>query len=280
MTNDSRQTGSPVAISFTEYRDGEIADFFANESRTFHPDAGVGPQSEFGRKRVVGRPHFAASGKVDIDFRPSSESRCPRDDTGQGKPEQQAKTAQKKDRTPESKETVSQNGSNGTIPLPLDFLESDHGIVSATLGGESRRKRLQDREPEFGKQARSLGSLLPPSNATEEQKAGRVLLDPLAGRTVRCDAPKKRTHSPDPQPEFPPVVSLAEWPTADEAVETDPRKEIVSLEDSLYQRCREVDEQLGRLVESWTRLPEDIRETIAALIDVAEKDNGHPHPFR
>jgi hypothetical protein len=49
MPNDVEQ---PVAFSFRDYRDEAIADFFANESRSFHPDISCGLSG--GRLRLVG----------------------------------------------------------------------------------------------------------------------------------------------------------------------------------------------------------------------------------
>ncbi len=244
MTHDSLKfgpkSGIPVAISFTEFRDGKIADFFANESRTFRPDTGAGTQGEFGSKRLVGKPHFAtfeatseknirknAAKHSGIDFRPSGKSPC---------------------------------------------AKGDFGIVAATLDESvleknisSQRKRAQ--EPQFGKPTRPLASLLPPSNTVEEKKAGRVLLDPLAGKTTCWEKSSSARQT----------GSLVAVPTAflsvADGVASDSPEKMPSLEESVLQRYKEVDDQLGRLLESWPRLPEDIRETITTLIDVAGKES-------
>jgi hypothetical protein len=52
MSNDVKQ---PVAISFRDYRDEAIADFFANESRSFQSDIPAGLSN--GRLRLVGSSH-------------------------------------------------------------------------------------------------------------------------------------------------------------------------------------------------------------------------------
>ncbi len=54
--NDPSLSTQPVSLSFQEFRDEEIVDFFANDNRTFRPD-NVG--ENFGRSRLVGVPHFS-----------------------------------------------------------------------------------------------------------------------------------------------------------------------------------------------------------------------------
>lgn len=260
MTNDSRKSEAPVAISFLDYRDGEIVDFFANEHRTFRPETGEEAQKGFGHNRVVGRPHFSATekaaGKADVNFRPSSEPSGQKSPKAGSRPPAVAAGILRSDE------------SSGTIPLPAEFLDDNLEVAAATLGGGERRKRRPgNREPSFGKQARSLGSLAGLSNLPEEHKAGRVLIDPLAGKTVRPRMPEKQTEDFAELS----IVALAEVPVREEAAEVALPKETISLEDSLLARCRELDEQLGRLVQNWPRLPEQLRETISALIDVAEK---------
>jgi hypothetical protein len=50
-----KEVKQPVAISFLDYRDGEIVDFFANENRSFQPDIQSG--SSGNRLNLVVSPH-------------------------------------------------------------------------------------------------------------------------------------------------------------------------------------------------------------------------------
>ena len=58
---------APTALSFREFRDEEIADFFANGQRTFRPPTGA--DGGFGRQRIVGSVHHPSERKPTAAFR-------------------------------------------------------------------------------------------------------------------------------------------------------------------------------------------------------------------
>jgi hypothetical protein len=63
MPNDIKQ---PVAISFQDYRDEAIVDFFANESRSFQPDVSSGRLRLVGSSRLEMRPTAAFRASISL----------------------------------------------------------------------------------------------------------------------------------------------------------------------------------------------------------------------
>ncbi len=211
MTSETHKPGTPVAISFTDYRNGEIADFFANENRAFQPDGGrVRVQS--GQDRVVGRPHFNV---------------CP--------------------------------GVSRTVPGQASVIFQPSCDLSRAKTGEKDKQEPKFHAP-FNKQPRALASLLPVVNTEENSRAVSILHpNKLRGHT--------QEHGPSPH-----VIDLKQPATK---LNVTLPKEIVSREsnssqktpeESLLHRVRDMDEKLGRLMEAWPRLPEELRESIASLV--------------
>lgn len=265
MTNDFSPSSRPVSISFQEYRDEEIVDFFANENRTFHPEnAG----SNFGRARLVGAPsdkrrspQQKGTAAFHISF-PGTEGEKNAIDMG----------------TPREETT---------IPLPVELLEAAPDVLAATIHEAPKKKKDFRSEPSLGKSTRPLASILR-SRISVQKQAAAVIDDPLARRDA--ERPKSIPTHNRPiliarlEDAILPMPGLAKRMEAELAAEPekgveDATPEILSPEERILDRLRETDQQLGRLIESWPRLPDRLKETIAALIDVAEKEEEEDPPI-
>lgn len=253
MTNDSSR---PIAISFQEYRDEEIVEFFANENRTFHPEnAGA----NFGRHRLVGAPHFTTKSKstATAAFRGSDQKKSSR---------------KEEDVIPTSPEILA------------EILESAPDVLAATIHEPPKRKKDIRSEPTFNKPTRPLASVLG-GRSEKPRQAASVLNDPLAREEELKKNPLPTHNRPiliaRLQDAILPMPNVSKHPEPPEvqaeteevaAVETDEKPDILSLEERLLARLQETDQQLGRLIESWPRLSDRLKETISALVDVAEND--------
>ena len=138
-------TDTPTAISFREFRDEEIVDFFANGQRTFQsPTALAGG---FGRQRIVGFAHQPSEQKPTAAFRAAHVGKM----RGNDPPVRRESSVLCNFRAP-------------TIPLP-------------TGTGES----APPSHP-FGKQTRSLAAIARGNRKLSPGagRAAKVLFDPLA----------------------------------------------------------------------------------------------------
>ena len=262
MTNDPSLSTQPISISFQEFRNEEIVDFFANENRTFRPD-NVG--ENFGRNRLVGAPHFPARQKETAAFRVSFQ-----------KPEQQEKSTQSE------RKGVLREKQRETVPLPTEFLEADPEILAATINEPPKRKKDITIEPSFSKPTRPLGSIVAGGNRLSNPRgnqAASVIEDPLEKERPEKKKPQKDNR---PKENRPILIKLAmtgpsRLSTAAAIPTSASDASDVSPEEKLLARLRETDQQLGRLIETWPRLSPRLKETITALIEVGEKSpqNGN-----
>ncbi|MDR2756547.1 MAG: hypothetical protein LBC20_12650 [Planctomycetaceae bacterium] len=259
MTSDLSQTARPVAISFKNFRDEEIANFFANENRMFHPET---KQNSFGRSRLVGAPHFPIERKGTAAFRVSFRSnglqqeKCP------------------------SRNGILRADPVGTIPVPPDIFTFVNKINNAqttiapkhSLRNHSptpKRKPVKSIEPLFEKSSRSLISVLLPEQ-TDRKQAVKIGCASLENRTQK-NVPRS-AHSPikeiepikkEPTKEFTPNIEPSETPEFTPEFTTE----------HLFECVRETDVQLDRLIETWPKLSSQLKETITTLLEVSEKDN-------
>lgn len=296
MANDptNRQT---IAISFKEFRDEEIVEFFANENRSFQPGHESG--NSVSRSRIVGSPHFRSDRKPTAAFRSSVRIDEPF----------------VTDRFSEQEESVL---------VRLGDATEEESMIRVGRGVESKNKRKKTIEPAFNKSTKPLGSLaLFGRNASlrKELRAARIVNDPLEEawalkqerkakesnielhpfRPEPVESASQQTVSMEPvqEPEFLDLSDsslLPEEPvdasetTIGETIEysqtDDPRPEILpipeteagSVENSVLETLRHADVHLRQLVESWPKLPSRIRETISALIEISDREESADSP--
>jgi hypothetical protein len=245
MTSDFSQTARPVAISFKDFRDEEIVDFFANESRMFHPET---KPNSLGRSRLVGAPHFPMERKGTAAFRVSF-----RLNKGQQEKE---------------KNKISPHGLRtepiGTIPMNpnIFILANDPEVLTKTAKNRleenhskspnknPKRKKIKTVEPSFRKPSSPQASVLMTEQVNKNQ-AVKLVYNPLENET------KKNT--------FCPFNTFA--PETEKSAENSD-----DTEKPLFERIRETDEQLDRLIETWPRLSLQLKETITTLLEVSEND--------
>jgi hypothetical protein len=241
MTSDLFQTARPVAISFKDFRDEEIVDFFANESRMFHPET---KPNGLGRSRLVGAPHFPMERKGTAAFRISF----------------RLNSVQQEKEKNASRNHRSQTEPIGTIPITPDIfiLTNDPEVLTKTAKNRlaenhsknpnknPKRKKNKTVEPSFRKPSSPQASVLMTEQANKNQ-AVKTVYNPLENET------KKNVFSPINTPVF-------------ETAKTE------DTEKQLFERIRETDEQLDRLIETWPRLSSQLKETITTLLEVSEKD--------
>ncbi|MDR1963242.1 MAG: hypothetical protein LBQ50_05645 [Planctomycetaceae bacterium] len=242
MTSDLSQTTQSVAISFKDFRDEEIVDFFANESRKFRPETAP---NGFGRSRLVGAPHFPMERKRTAAFRVSFRSN----------------NLQQKNCPP----SVLRTESVGTIPIPPDIFTfaANQDIQTATIKNRSadrhsknpKRKQIKTIEPSFGKSTRSLASVLMAERPTQKQTT-RTVSNPLENGTKKSGLPSINI----------PINIPINLPI------NTPVRETEKTEKQLFECLRETDEQLDRLIETWPRLSSQLKETITTLLEISEKD--------
>lgn len=249
MMSDRSPIARPVAISFKDFRDEEIVDFFANESRTFHPETKL---NGMGRSRLVGAPHFPMERKGTAAFRASFRLN---------------RVQQEKEKN-SSRHYESHTESIGTIPITPDIfiLANDPEILTKTaknrldenhsknpnknlnknLNKNPKRKKFKTVEPSFRKSSNPQASVLITEQASKNQ-AVKIVYNPLENET------KKNVFRPINSPVS--EIENAENP-----------------EKRLFERIRATDEQLDRLIETWPRLSSQLKETITTLLEVSEKD--------
>ena len=240
MTNDS--SSPPIAISFQEFRDGEIVDFFANESRTFRPD-NVG--NNFGRSRLVGAPHLPGKQNGTAAFRASFQ-----------------RNEESEKSNIDHRTTILREETVATIPLPTEILDAPSDVLAATIHEPPKKKKDIRSEPSFAKPSRPLGSVMN-GGALKPKQAAAVIDDPLKKLGETVTKKKTPTHS---RPILVVRREPVETPSQPVSIEAVPPPE-----ETLPARLRETDEKLGRLIETWPRLSDRLKETIAALIEVGEK---------
>ncbi|MDR2705365.1 MAG: hypothetical protein LBC02_06275 [Planctomycetaceae bacterium] len=242
MTSDLSQTTRPVAISFKDFRDEEIVDFFANESRMFHPET---KSNGLGRSRLVGAPHFPMERKGTAAFRVSFRLN---------------RVQQEKEKNA-SRCHGSRTESIGTIPMTPDIfiLTNDPEVLTKTTKNRlaenpsknpnknPKRKKLKTIEPSFPKPSSPQASVLMTEQAGKNQ-AVKIVYNPLENET------KKSIFSP---------INASVTGT----------EKTGDTEKQLFERIRETDEQLDRLIETWPRLSSQLKETITTLLEVSEKDS-------
>ncbi|MDR0335642.1 MAG: hypothetical protein LBI18_00975 [Planctomycetaceae bacterium] len=238
MTSDLSQTARPVAISFKDFRDEEIVDFFANENRMFHPET---KPNCFGRSRLVGAPHFPMERKGTAAFCVSFHN----------------------NRLPQEKYS-SHNGilladSIGTIPVPPDIFaftnKNNTNTVTASKRSfgkhsqNSKRKQTKNIELSFVKSSRLSASALVTA-PTDRKRAINLVADPLENETKNFPLSSNKT----------PVN------------ETESSEKTESIPQYSFEPVRETDAQLDRLIETWPRLSSQIKETITTLLEVSESE--------
>lgn len=249
MSNDSSSNIPPIAFSFKEFRDEEIVEFFANENRSFHPEIHSGGGS---RSRVVGAPHFAKARKATAAFQSSL-------------PFQECDAKAEERQTYPGRET----------PASADRYENNPPVIRVSQFQDPlKKKRKKSIEPSFGKPTRPLGTLVMMgriSVASREGRAARIVCDPLEKRSV-----KKNLFSAAKFDRQPPLHTgmrdVAASPSESVPSSSPVKGRNDGMEESLNSRFRKMDEQLRLLVDSWPKLSPQLKETIAALVEVAERD--------
>ncbi|MDR2441821.1 MAG: hypothetical protein LBE12_20890 [Planctomycetaceae bacterium] len=259
MTSDLSQTARPVAISFKDFRDEEIINFFANENRMFHPET---KHKSFGCSRLVGAPHFPIEHKGTAAFRVSFRSN--------GLQLQQEKCS--------SRNSILRAEPLGTIPVPPDIFtfanqtNNTHAAITKKHSSKNhspnpKRKQLKTIEPAFEKSSHSLISVLLPEQ-TDRKQAIKIVCDPLENRTKKnilrsANTPIKK------------IEPVKEEPTKEieHTEKTEPTEKIESITKQLFKHVQETDVQLDRLIETWPRLSSQLKETITTLLEVSEKDD-------
>ena len=165
--SDFQSAPSAMTIPFREYRNDDIADFFANESRTFQPPLGATQNENVASKHVVGRPNKE---RVSVRYAALNTGLSPSQSAGI-------------DFCPKnlSQERGSRSEANSDFPC-----------ACVKLGASQKTPDLP-----FGKQPRALGSLLPLMQKTEEQKAVRLVSDTLPRKGMRIIAAAAGSASTD-----------------------------------------------------------------------------------
>jgi hypothetical protein len=255
MTSDLSQTAHPVAISFKDFRDEEIVDFFTNEKRIFHPET---KPNGFGRHRLVGAPHFPVERKSTAAFRGSF-----------------CANGLEREKYPShnniSHNNILQAEAVGTIPVPPDIFTfaGETGLQTAitkkrSTGNHSRnpkRKQIRTIEPLFEKSSRPLASVLF-SERTGKKHAAKVVRNPSENSSKKSVFCSVNFPFKESEPLVKTPVKESELSTKTEPA-TKP----------LFENIRETDMQLDRLIETWPRLSSQLRETITTLLEVSEKDD-------
>ncbi|MDR0705258.1 MAG: hypothetical protein LBF88_09745 [Planctomycetaceae bacterium] len=250
MTSNLSQTARPVAISFKDFRDEEIVDFFANESRMFHPET---KPNSLGRSRLVGAPHFPMERKGTAAFRVSF-----RLNKGQQEKEKEVSCYDA------SRYHGSRTESIGTIPMTPDIfiLTNDPEVLTKTAKNRFaenhsqspnknlKRKKIKTVEPSFRKPSSPQASVFMTEQVNKNQ-AVKIVYNPLENET------KKNTF-------YPINTSVPETEKSTEQSR--------DTEKQLLERIQQTDKQLDRLIETWPRLSSQLKETITTLLEVSEKD--------
>lgn len=288
MAHDPTSQEQPIAISFNEFRNEEIVDFFASDNRPFCPDSDQNGRAF--RSRLVGAPHFLRGTQQREKKQPSAAFQplvqIHADETGKIFPEPRGAV-----------ECNKTNPSSAT-----DSAEKSQPIIRvARLDEQTKQKRKKTAEPAFGKSTRPLGSLLVlgSNGSTKTNRAAKIVCDPLDKQTRKSGFFMSQRFS-NPQafrPEVRDNSILApgkpEQSCSRNGSVSDTSKknksedntykgmspnDIVAFpgsqktEDSLIDRIQEADEQLKNLVDFWPKLSDRLKETINALIEVSIRE--------
>jgi hypothetical protein len=257
MTSNLSQTARPVAISFKDFRDEEIVDFFANENRMFHPE--IKPNS-FGRSRLIGAPHFSMERKGTAAFRVSfranglQQEKCP------------------------SRNGILRADPAGTIPVPPDIFafanETNPQTRTAqkhSLGNHFKKpnqNQIKTIELPFENSSRPLASTLMPVR-TERKQAVKIVCDPLESVPLERTRRERRTWEQETKKTVLCSVNTSGTPSGSE---TESSEKTESTAKQMFGHVRETDAQLDRLIETWPRLSSQLKETITTLLEVSESD--------
>jgi hypothetical protein len=243
MTSNLSQTARPVAISFKDFRDEEIVDFFANESRMFHPE--IKPNS-FGRSRLVGAPHFPMERKGTAAFRVSF-----------------CTNGLQQEKYP-SRNGILRTDSVGTIPVPPDIFAFANETNARTITAQKhsagnyskkpKRKPVKTIELSFAKTSRPLASTLM-SARIDRKQAVKIVGNPLENETKKTALCSANTPVKETEPSENTELSVN-----------------VNTAQQMFVPVRETDAQLDRLIETWSRLSPQLKETITTLLEVSESE--------
>lgn len=281
MTSEPVSRKQPVAISFQEFRDEEIVEFFANKNRSFQP--GSPASGVLARSRIVGAPHFSRGRKPTAAFAASS-------------------AVLDEEFSTEENATLRAGTRESSEESDVLFEDGPSIRVAPCFDRDNPCKKAAKKtaEPAFGKSPRPIGSLLGAGRLAglgKPSKAAGIVSDPLDGKIRKSrhqrfekspfsvpsvsktfqsvdDIPDKKEPIVVDDPKIEPEESAAVYvepcetlPEESATVVSDPIEP--GLETSILSRLAETDERLRQLIESWPRLSARLKETIAALVEVS-----------
>lgn len=243
-----------VALSFQEFRDEQIVEFFANESRSFQPDGAN--ESEMVRSHIVGAPHFAKMRKPSVTFEPTFRINPSLDDlTGKKREKDSHSTglfgSKRKLNEPEKQGSIEQSFSHSSLPIAsIGLIRSDDPAK-----GDKRAARV-------------ISTPLDPTQTQKMAKKPKCVELASALRIQTLSLSKQpQTVEPEDQAVQPEQASTEEQYTAENSIES--VETTHPVEETVLERLHATDQQLERLIESWPGLPSDLKETIATLIEVS-----------